>query len=64
MRINKLALTNFRSYNSLELDLEPGVITFVGDNGSGKTTILNLLVHILSPEPYAGHRTAIGETHF
>ena len=39
MRINKLALTNFRSYNSLELELQPGVITFIGDNGSGKTNI-------------------------
>ena len=46
MRINKLALTNFRSYNSLELDLEPGVITFVGDNGSGKTNIAESLIYL------------------
>jgi DNA replication and repair protein RecF len=39
MRINKLALTNFRSYPSLELELQPGVTTFIGDNGSGKTNI-------------------------
>ena len=46
MRINKLALTNFRSYNSLELNLEPGVITFIGDNGSGKTNIAESLIYL------------------
>ena len=46
MRINKLALTNFRSYNSLELELQPGVITFIGDNGSGKTNIAESLIYL------------------
>ena len=46
MRINKLALTNFRSYSSLELELPPGVITFIGDNGSGKTNIAESLIYL------------------
>lgn len=46
MRINKLELTNFRSYNSLELELQPGVITFIGDNGSGKTNIAESLIYL------------------
>ena len=46
MRINKLALTNFRSYNSLELELQPGVMTFIGDNGSGKTNIAESLIYL------------------
>ena len=46
MRINKLALTNFRSYNSLELKFEPGVNTFIGDNGSGKTNIAESLIYL------------------
>jgi DNA replication and repair protein RecF len=46
MRINKLALTNFRSYNSLELELQNGVITFIGDNGSGKTNIAESLIYL------------------
>jgi DNA replication and repair protein RecF len=46
VRINKLALTNFRSYNSLELELQPGVITFIGDNGSGKTNIAESLIYL------------------
>ena len=46
MHINKLALTNFRSYSSLELELQPGVITFIGDNGSGKTNIAESLIYL------------------
>ncbi|CAB4865270.1 MAG: DNA replication/repair protein RecF [Actinobacteria bacterium] len=46
MRINKLALTNFRSYPTLELELLPGVTTFVGDNGSGKTNIAESLIYL------------------
>ncbi len=46
MRINKLALTNFRSYNSLELEFEAGVNTFIGDNGSGKTNIAESLIYL------------------
>ena len=46
MRINKLALTNFRSYPSLELELQPGVTTFIGDNGSGKTNIAESLIYL------------------
>jgi len=35
-----------------------------GDNGSGKTTILNLLFHLLSSEPGSGHRTYLANTPF
>lgn len=46
MRINKLALTNFRSYPSVELNLSPGTTTFIGDNGSGKTNIAEALIYL------------------
>lgn len=46
MRINKLALTNFRSYPSIELEFDPGVTTFIGDNGSGKTNIAEALIYL------------------
>ena len=46
MRINKLELTNFRSYPSLTLNLKPGVITCIGDNGSGKTNIAESLIYL------------------
>lgn len=46
MRINKLALTNFRSYSTLDITFEPGVATFIGDNGSGKTNIAESLIYL------------------
>ena len=38
---------------------DPGLLLFYGDNGRGKTTILRLLYHTLSPELQGGHRTAL-----
>jgi len=35
-----------------------------GSNGSGKTTILNLVYHLLHPEPYGGHRSFVGSIPF
>ena len=40
MKIKSLRLTNFRNYHSLELDLNPGINIFIGENGVGKTNIL------------------------
>jgi DNA replication and repair protein RecF len=46
VRVKKLALTNFRSYKSLELELDPGSTTFIGNNGSGKTNIVESLIYL------------------
>jgi len=46
VRVKKLALTNFRSYKSLELELNPGPTTFIGNNGSGKTNIAESLIYL------------------
>jgi len=46
MRVKRLALTNFRSYANLELELNPGVNTFIGNNGSGKTNIAESLIYL------------------
>ena len=40
MRLNNLTLLNFRNYNDITLDFSPGVNIFIGNNGSGKTNIL------------------------
>jgi energy-coupling factor transporter ATP-binding protein EcfA2 len=40
------------------------VLVLYGDNGSGKTTILRLLFHLLSPAPRRGHRTFLARTPF
>lgn len=40
------------------------VLVIYGDNGSGKTTILRLLFHLLSPSGRRGHRTFLARTPF
>jgi len=42
----------------------PRLILLYGDNGSGKTTIVQLLFHFLSPADARGHRTYIALTRF
>ncbi len=46
MRVTRLALTNFRSYSNLELELGAGTTTFIGNNGSGKTNIAESLIYL------------------
>lgn len=46
MRITRLELTNFRCYPELKLDFQPGVTTFIGDNGSGKTNIVEAIIYL------------------
>ena len=46
MRVIRLALTNFRSYEKLELTFQPGVNTFIGNNGCGKTNIAEALIYL------------------
>ena len=43
MYIKNLKLINFRNYNSLEVDFDPKVNIFVGDNAQGKTNILEAI---------------------
>lgn len=47
MRIEHLKLTNFRNYSSLDLDFHKNVNIFIGDNGKGKTNILES-IYVLS----------------
>ncbi|MGE2737287.1 DNA replication/repair protein RecF [Mycolicibacterium vaccae] len=43
MHVRQLTLTDFRSWPRLELALEPGRTVFVGQNGFGKTNIIEAL---------------------
>lgn len=49
MRLQRLRLENFRCYERLELDLHPRLTVLVGENGAGKTAILDALAVGLSP---------------
>ena len=46
MQISHLSLTNFRSYPSLELSLEGGNSIFIGENGEGKTNIVESIIYL------------------
>jgi len=47
MHLKKLALTNFKNYDTTELEFSPRINCFVGNNGVGKTNILDA-IHYLS----------------
>lgn len=43
MHIFSFSALNFRSYDLVELELKPGVTTFVGPNGQGKTNLIEII---------------------
>ena len=47
MVIEHLKLTNFRNYSNLEIDFNSNVNVFIGDNGKGKTNVLES-IYVLS----------------
>jgi energy-coupling factor transporter ATP-binding protein EcfA2 len=47
MHLKSLHLINFKNYEEAEIELGQGINCFVGENGSGKTNILDAL-HYLS----------------
>lgn len=52
MHVTYLALRDFRSYESVELSLGPGVTTFVGPNGHGKTNLLEAISYVATLRSY------------
>lgn len=46
MHLTRLALTNFRTYAHLELDLEPGITLLQGNNACGKTSLLEAIFYL------------------
>ncbi len=47
MYLSKLSLTNFKNYEQAEIEFSPKINCFVGNNGVGKTNILDA-IHYLS----------------
>jgi DNA replication and repair protein RecF len=43
IHISRLALTDFRNYAGVAIDLGPGLVVFTGDNGAGKTNLLEAI---------------------
>ena len=55
MHLTRLALTDFRSYPELSLELGPGVSTFSGPNGEGKTNLVEAVGYLAT---LGSHRVA------
>ena len=53
--LTRLALTDFRSYAAAEVTLGPGVTTFTGANGQGKTNLVEAACYVAA---FASHRVA------
>jgi DNA replication and repair protein RecF len=46
MYFSHLSLADFRSYTSVDVELEPGVNAFVGPNGQGKTNLVEAIGYV------------------
>lgn len=46
MKINKIELKSFRNYQSLTLNLSTNLNVFIGDNGQGKTNLLEAIYYL------------------
>jgi DNA replication and repair protein RecF len=55
VRVTHLSITDFRSYESAEVDLDPGVTAFVGPNGHGKTNLVEAVGYVAT---LGSHRVA------
>lgn len=49
MKLKKITLHNFRCFEKLEVDLHPRLTVLVGDNGWGKTAVLDGIACAISP---------------
>ena len=46
MKLSHLSLVDFRSYSNLELELDGGTHIFIGENGEGKTNIIEAVMYL------------------
>jgi len=52
MRIKSLSLNNFRNFSSQKINFKQDLIIFVGQNGSGKTNILEAIWYLSIPRSF------------
>ncbi|HET7014394.1 MAG TPA: DNA replication/repair protein RecF [Streptosporangiaceae bacterium] len=55
MHLTRLALTDFRSYESADVSLTPGITTFTGPNGAGKTNLIEAAYYVAT---FGSHRVS------
>lgn len=54
MRLQQLWLTEFRSYESAELEFSPGLTALLGENGNGKTNVLESIGYLATLSSFRG----------
>jgi DNA replication and repair protein RecF len=54
LRLDKLWLTDFRSYEAAELSLAPGLTAVLGANGQGKTNLLEAVAWLATSSSFRG----------
>jgi predicted ATP-binding protein involved in virulence len=47
MKVNKIHLQNFKGFEDIELNFNPNMTVLIGDNGTGKSSILDALAFVL-----------------
>jgi DNA replication and repair protein RecF len=55
VHLTRLALTDFRSYAAADVEFTPGVSTFTGPNGQGKTNLVEAAAYVAT---FGSHRVA------
>ena len=55
MRVARLELTDFRNYEQLQVDFDPGINVLVGPNGQGKTNVVEAVAYLAM---FSSHRVA------
>ncbi|WP_206831340.1 DNA replication/repair protein RecF [Alicyclobacillus fructus] len=56
MNIRRIELIDFRNYARAEIELSPGVNVLVGENGQGKTNVLEAMLLIAVGKSHRAHR--------
>ena len=57
MQLNEIELRDFRNYEQLKLEFDPGVNLIVGDNAQGKTNLLEAVSYLGSGKSFRAQKT-------
>lgn len=55
MRVHKLGLTDFRNYETLDVEFSDGTNVLIGQNGQGKTNVVEAIAYLAT---FSSHRVA------
>lgn len=59
MKINSLRLTNYRNYLNLDLDLNEKINVIYGNNGQGKTNLVEAIAYLSTLKSFRMHKDSV-----